>query len=42
LISRQEHQAWDVLLPCQGQLRLAPTGHIIGIDMSATRRCARP
>jgi hypothetical protein len=35
LISRQEHEAWDVLLACQGQLRLAPSGHIIGIDMDA-------
>jgi hypothetical protein len=33
LISRQEHEAWDVLLACQGQLRLAPGGHVIGIDM---------
>jgi hypothetical protein len=24
-----------VLLACQGQLRLAPSGHVIGIDMSA-------
>jgi hypothetical protein len=35
LISRQEHEAWDVLLTCQGQLRLAPSGHVIGIDMNA-------
>jgi hypothetical protein len=35
LISRQEHEAWDVLLACQGQLRLAPSGHVIGIDMGA-------
>jgi hypothetical protein len=35
LISRQEHEAWDVLLTCQGQLRLAPSGHVIGIDMDA-------
>jgi hypothetical protein len=33
LISPQEHEAWDVLLACQGQLRLAPSGHVIGIDM---------
>jgi hypothetical protein len=33
LISRQEHKAWDVLVACQGQLRLAPSGHVIGIDM---------
>ena len=35
MISRQEHEAWDVLLACQGQLRLAPSGHVIGIDLQA-------
>ena len=35
LTSQQEHEAWDVLLACQGQLRLAPSGHVIGIDMDA-------
>jgi hypothetical protein len=35
LISRQEHEAWEVLLACQGQLRLASSGHVIGIDMAA-------
>ena len=35
MISQQEHEAWDVLLACQGQLRLAPSGHIVGIDMHA-------
>jgi hypothetical protein len=35
LISRQEHEAWDVLLACQGQLRLAPSGHVVGIDVGA-------
>jgi hypothetical protein len=35
LISQQEHEAWDVLLACQGQLQLAPSGHVVGIDMSA-------
>jgi hypothetical protein len=35
LISQQEHEAWDVLLACQGQLRLAPSGHVTGIDMDA-------
>jgi hypothetical protein len=24
-----------VLIACQGQLRLAPSGHVIGIDMDA-------
>jgi hypothetical protein len=38
LISRQEHEAWEVLLACQGQLRLAPSGHVIGIDMNAALR----
>jgi hypothetical protein len=35
LISRPEHEAWDVLLACQGQLRLAPSGHVVGIEMNA-------
>ena len=35
MISQQEHEAWDVLLACQGQVRLAPSGHVIGIDMDA-------
>jgi hypothetical protein len=38
LISHQEHEAWEVLLACQGQLRLAPSGHIIGIDIDAALR----
>jgi len=35
LISRHEHEAWELLLACKGQLRLAPSGHIVGIDMDA-------
>ena len=35
MISRQEHEVWDVLLACQGQLRLAPSGHVVGIDLDA-------
>jgi hypothetical protein len=38
LISTQEHETWDVLLACQGQLRLAPSGHVVGIDMNAALR----
>jgi hypothetical protein len=38
LIGRQEHEAWDVLLACQGQLRLAPSGHVIGIETDAALR----
>ena len=40
MISQQEHEAWDVLLACQGQLRLAPSGHVIGIDMDAALNLA--
>jgi hypothetical protein len=38
LISPQEHEAWDVLLACQGQLRLAPSGQVMGINMDAGLR----
>ena len=38
MISAQEHEAWEVLLACQGQLRLAPSGHVIGIDISTALR----
>jgi hypothetical protein len=41
LISRQEYEAWEVLLACQGQIRPAPSGHIIGIDMDAALRDRR-
>jgi hypothetical protein len=27
--------AWDVMTACQGELRLAPSGHVISIDMDA-------
>jgi hypothetical protein len=40
LTSQQEHETWDLLLACQGQLRLAPSGHVIGIDMDAALRIA--
>jgi hypothetical protein len=40
LISNQEHEAWNVLLACQRQLRLAPSGHVVGIDMDAALRLA--
>ena len=38
LVSRQEHEAWDALLVCQGQLRLAPSGEVVGIEMDAALR----
>jgi hypothetical protein len=40
LISRQEHGTWDVLLACQGQLRFAPSGHVIRIDMHSALEIA--
>jgi hypothetical protein len=40
LISHQEHEAWDVLLACQGQLRLSTSGQVIGIDMQAALQLA--
>jgi hypothetical protein len=40
LISRREHEAWEVLRACQGQLRLAPSGYIVGMDMHAALRLA--
>ncbi len=36
----EEHQAWDVLMACLGQLRLAPSGHVLGIDMSVALEIA--
>jgi hypothetical protein len=35
LIPDQEPEAWEVVVACQGQLRLAPSGHVIAIDMDA-------
>jgi hypothetical protein len=40
LISQQEHEAWEVLVACQGQLRLAPSRHVIGIDLDAALKIA--
>ena len=40
MISQLEHEAWEVLLACQGQLRLAPSGYVIGIDMHAALKLA--
>ena len=40
MISRQEHEAWDVLLACQAQLRVAPSCQVIGIDMQVALQLA--
>ena len=39
-MSEEEHQAWDVLTACLGQLRMAPSGHVLGIDMTTALRIA--
>ena len=36
----EEHQAWDVIMACLGQLRLAPSGHVIGIDLGVAMTIA--
>ena len=41
LISHQEHETWDALLACQVQLRLAPSGHGVGIDLNAALSSVR-
>jgi hypothetical protein len=38
LISGQEHEAWDVILACHGQLRMVSSGHVVGIDMDAAHK----
>jgi len=40
LQSEEEHQVWDVLNACLGQLRFTPSGHVAGIDMSAALKIA--
>ena len=40
MIGSEEHEGWEVLLACQGQLRLAPSGHVIGISMHAALQFA--
>jgi len=36
----EEHQTWDVLVTCLGQLRLAPSGQVIGIDLGVAMKIA--
>ncbi len=36
----EEHQTWDVLNACLGQLRFAPSGHVAGINMNAALKIA--
>jgi hypothetical protein len=40
LITHQKHEPRDVVLACQGELRLAPSWHVVGIDIHAALRIA--
>ena len=40
MITTEEHQAWDMLNDCLGQLRFTPSGHVAGIDMNAALKIA--
>jgi hypothetical protein len=37
----QEQQAWEILESCTSQLRLAPSGRVVGIDMVAALEIAK-
>ena len=37
----QEQQAWEILEACTSQLRLAPSGKVLGIDMTAALEIAK-
>ena len=37
----EEHQAWEVFTSSLGQLRIAPSGRALGIDMTAALGIAR-
>lgn len=37
----QEQQAWEILEACTSQLRLAPSGKVLGIDMGAALNIAK-
>ena len=37
----QEQQAWEILESCTSQLRLAPSGRVVGIDMGAALEIAK-
>ena len=41
LLMLEEHQAWEVFTASLGQLRITPSGHVLGIDMTAALGIAR-
>ncbi len=40
-LASEEHQAWEVFTASLGQLRIAPSGRVLGIDMTAALGIAR-
>ena len=40
-VALEEHQAWEVFTASLGQLRITPSGHVLGIDMTAALGTAR-
>ena len=37
----EEHQTWEVFTASLGQVRIAPSGRVLGIDMTAAFTIAR-
>lgn len=35
LVHEEEFQAWEILMASLGQIRVSPSGRIIGLDMAA-------
>ena len=40
-ITLEEHQAWEVFTASLGQLRIVPSGQVLGVDMTAALRIAQ-
>ena len=40
-ITLEEHQAWEVFTASLGQIRIVPSGQVLGIDMTAALRIAQ-
>ena len=40
-LALEEHQAWDVFTASLGQIRIVPSGQVLGIDMTAALRIAQ-
>ena len=40
-LALEEHQTWDVFTASLGQIRIVPSGQVLGIDMTAALRIAQ-